>query len=134
MGIYGTLDLYCGWHDRIHDIKFTMRSSKGPEVEEEEIAPPDHPIYTDKFRANWVQIACYIVMFSQGFDRIREGCLELCHARGDYTGFATVYLRWIAEFSREDLEQVWNMVYNHAVDNYCFTCGEKKTVCKGECN
>jgi hypothetical protein len=133
-GIYGTLDFFNLDRQRIKDTKFTFRSSKGPEVDIGEIAPPDHPIYHDKFKANWSQVCCYCSMWDMCFDGPTQGTLQLIHARGDYTKMEVHPREWDADFTPEDKEMIWNMVYNHALENYCFTCGEKKLVCKGECN
>jgi hypothetical protein len=132
-GIYGTLDFFKLDAMRIKDVKFTFRSSKGPEVGEGEIAPPDHPIYHDKFKANLVQICCYCSMWDMSFDGPTQGILQLIHARGDYTAMKVHPREWDVDFEPEEKEMIWNMIHNHAVANYCFTCGEKKIVCKGEC-
>lgn len=119
-GILGTPDLLDTWEDEVPDIKLTDRSS-GPTPEVGEPVPPDHPIYSDKFWANWTQVMCYCKMVGW-----RRGGLYLFHQRGDYRDRRgeVIYHAWRQTFSPHELDERWLMIRKHAEKYHCKRCGQ----------
>lgn len=124
-GIYMHPDIYWISDNAVDEIKYTSRSSFGPDVPVGQIAPPDHPIYGDKFYINWLQAAGYCVGIGQGYTGCNIAYLSLVHYRGDYKGLNAVHKRWKRVFPPEELEYLWLMGKQHADENFCYSCGRK---------
>lgn len=128
-GLHFTPDLY--WSTSgieggaVIDFKYTDRSSKG-EVQLGYKAPLTHPIYTDKFWLNWIQVSGYTYALRKLGYPCEYSILALLHARGDYTYPVKVkYNMWQREFTDMQCENSWLMVKNHSLMHFCQTCGKK---------
>jgi hypothetical protein len=101
-GIYGHPDLMDLIDEAIEEIKYTDRSSYGPEVKIGDYAPLDHPIYGEKFWKDWLQIQCYCKMTGWNIGR-----LNITHPRGDYREFKVVNNVWERVFTKDELDETW---------------------------
>lgn len=95
-GLYLTPDLLDVEDYAVEEIKLTWMSTR-------------HEPNSKKFWKYWVQLKAYCHVLQTGLGR-----LSVCFLNGNYRwgdpGASPVYRRWEAEFTRQELQENWNML------------------------